>query len=155
MNPALWASAKALYFEASADPNGSEAYLDHQTNLDQEVLQLVRELLSQDTGLAPAIDRPCWAPLRTDAPRHALELGQTLVGRFEIVGFLGAGGVGEVYRAFDHQQSTFIALKTLRPALAADADALGSLRNELNTARLVTSPHVCRMYESHWPSEES
>src|SRR5579872_259728 len=137
MNNELWAPAKELYFEACVARNGPQAFLDSRKDVDEEVIRLVRELLSEDSGFHPQIDRPCWFPLSEKAQSHALELGQVLLARFEIVGFLGAGGVGEVYRAFDHQQGIFVALKTLREALAADPSALESLRNELNLARLV------------------
>jgi tetratricopeptide (TPR) repeat protein len=78
------------------------------------------------------------------------ETGRCLSGRFEITEFLGAGGLGEVYRAYDSQQHIFIAVKTLRPGLISDRTALDLLRNELNMARCVTHENVCRLHDVHW-----
>ena len=149
MSPELWASVKATYLEACDAADGYEAFLESRSDLDEEVVQLVRQFLS-DSQASLCLDRPCWISNGEDAG-HALEVGQTLLERFEIVGFLGAGGVGEVYRAFDNEQNIFLALKTLRPALEGDASAVAGLRNELNVARQVTSPFVCRLYEAYWP----
>jgi len=153
MNPDLWARAKSLYLEASADPDGHQAYLDSVEPLDSEAAAIVRELLSQTLTEELQINGPCWSPPAAKTTAPALELGRTLLGRFEIVSLLGAGGMGEVYRAYDHQQSVFVALKTLRPSLASDATAISMLRNELNTARSVTSPYVCRLYDFHWQAD--
>ena len=46
-----------------------------------------------------------------------------------------------------------VALKTIRPAIARDASAASMLRKELNTARSVTHPIVCRRFDFHWAGE--
>jgi eukaryotic-like serine/threonine-protein kinase len=149
MSPNLWASVKATYLEACEAEDGYETFLESRSGLGDEVLQLVRQFLA-DSQPGPSLDRPCWICGREEA-RHTLEIGQILLGRFEIVGFIGAGGAGEVYRAFDHDQKIFLALKTLRSVLEGDSGAIAALRNELNVARQVTSPFVCRLYEAYWP----
>src|ERR1043165_8699432 len=118
MNRELWSAAKSLYLEATSHPDGPEACLRQLKNVNDEVVALVRRLLSQDQQLAPDLHHPCWVPDQEGLPFRSLEIGRMLLDRFEIVGFLGAGGLGEVYRAFDHRQLVFVALKTLRPELA-------------------------------------
>ena len=46
----------------------------------------------------------------------------TRLGPFEIVGLIGTGGMGEVYRAQDTRLNRPVAIKVLRPEVAADAD---------------------------------
>jgi tetratricopeptide (TPR) repeat protein/TolB-like protein len=151
MTPQLWKAAKSLYLEAASAPTGPGPYLSGLRDVDREVIELVRQLLDEDPGLLPDLNRPCWLAEAKPETARALEPGRTLFERFEIIEFLGAGGLGEVYRAFDLRQLIFVALKTLKPALAGDAAAIDMLRNELNTARAVTHPNVCRLHDIHWP----
>jgi predicted Ser/Thr protein kinase len=73
--------------------------------------------------------------------------GQVIAGRFRIVGSLGSGGMGDVYRADDHELGTSVALKFLPVELSSDAVRLERLRNEVRIARQVAHPNVCRVYD--------
>jgi serine/threonine-protein kinase len=73
--------------------------------------------------------------------------GQILGGRYRIIGLLGLGGMGEVYRADDLRLGTAVALKFLPLGLERDPVALERLRGEVRTARQVSHPHVCRVYD--------
>ena len=59
----------------------------------------------------------------------------------------GAGGMGEVYRADDLRLGQPVALKCLPPALAHDPVRLAQFHNEVRTARQVSHPNVCRVYD--------
>ena len=149
-----WQKVKSLYLDAaSLEPSELEGFLCDLAAADSEISEMVRNLLATGSSQGPDLRHPCWSlePAGAEEPR-AFELGFSLLGRFEIVAFLGAGGCGEVYRAFDHQQRVAVALKTIRPALARDTAAASMLRKELNTARSVTHPNVCRLFDFHWDS---
>jgi serine/threonine-protein kinase len=73
--------------------------------------------------------------------------GQVIAGRFRIVGRLGSGGMGDVYRADDHELGTSVALKFLPFELAGDSVRLARLRNEVRVARQVAHPNVCRVFD--------
>lgn len=73
--------------------------------------------------------------------------GQTLAGRYEIIDLIGAGGMGEVYRARDRELDDVIALKLIRSDLFVDPDARDRFRNEVKLARRVTHRNVARAYE--------
>ena len=61
---------------------------------------------------------------------------------------IGRGGMGEVYEVEDrHLQGVRVALKTLLPRIAADADAQRSLEHEVLLARSVTHPNLCPIYD--------
>ncbi len=67
--------------------------------------------------------------------------------RYRIVGLLGRGGMGEVYRADDLKLGQPVALKFLPPGLENDPDRLQRFLGEVRTARQVTHPNVCRVYD--------
>ncbi len=81
------------------------------------------------------------------ATRGALRPGDRLAGRFEVLGLLGTGATGEVYEAEDSELGERVALKLLRPDLAADAALLQRFKREIHLARQVTHPNVCRLYD--------
>ena len=73
--------------------------------------------------------------------------GTLLAQRYRIVALLGKGGMGEVYRADDLTLDQPVALKFLPEAAARDEDTLARFRNEVRTARRVSHPNVCRVYD--------
>ena len=70
-----------------------------------------------------------------------------VAGRYRIVGLLGKGGMGEVYRADDLKVGHPVALKFLPEELARDAGRLARFVSEVRTARQVTHPNVCRVHD--------
>jgi len=74
--------------------------------------------------------------------------GQTLGGgRYRILGLLGEGGMGEVYKAEDLKLRQFVALKFLPDSVAFEPQALARFHNEVRVARQVAHPSVCRVYD--------
>ena len=74
--------------------------------------------------------------------------GEILAGRFRIVGLLGKGGMGEVYRADDLKLGQAVALKFLPPGFESDPDRLQRFLDEVRTARQVSHANVCRIYDA-------
>src|SRR5579871_5040228 len=84
----------------------------------------------------------------TSTPEEGRFLPGTLVaGRYRILGLLGRGGMGEVYRASDLTLGQQVALKFLPESTAADQDTLARFYNEVRIARQVSHPNVCRVYD--------
>jgi serine/threonine protein kinase len=73
--------------------------------------------------------------------------GRLIAGRYRIIALLGKGGMGEVYRADDLTLGQAVALKFLPDAAASDEAMLDRFRNEVRTARRVSHPNVCRVYD--------
>jgi Protein kinase domain len=72
----------------------------------------------------------------------------TLVGRrYVIQRFVARGGMGEVYEAFDRELQERVALKTVTSTLSDDARAVKRLKAEVQLARRVSHPNVCRIYD--------
>jgi eukaryotic-like serine/threonine-protein kinase len=78
---------------------------------------------------------------------HALQAGAVFAGRYEILGVLGQGGMGAVYRARDRELDRVIALKVIRPELATDSGILQRFKQELILARNITHKNVVRIYD--------
>ena len=73
--------------------------------------------------------------------------GAVLLGRYRILNILGRGGMGLVYRADDLKLGQAVALKFLPPSLARDPENLTRFLAEVRTARQVSHPNVCRVYD--------
>lgn len=73
--------------------------------------------------------------------------GAILAERYRIVGLLGKGGMGEVYRADDLKLGQPVALKFLPDHLLSDGAALARFHREVRVARQVSHKNVCRVYD--------
>ncbi|HHN75153.1 MAG TPA: serine/threonine protein kinase [Acidobacteria bacterium] len=73
--------------------------------------------------------------------------GAIIAGRYRIVGLLGCGGMGQVYRADDLSLGQPVALKFLPAEFVADPSRCERFRAEVRLARKVTHPNVCRVHD--------
>ncbi len=80
-------------------------------------------------------------------PGTSFAPGQSFGGRYTVVELVGAGGMGQVYKAIDRQLNRTVALKIVRPGLQARLGALQRFRRELALAQQVTHPNVCRVHD--------
>ena len=70
----------------------------------------------------------------------------TRLGPYDILAPLGAGGMGEVYRATDTKLKRQVAIKILPPALAVDPDRLTRFQREAEVLALLNHPHIAAVY---------
>jgi serine/threonine-protein kinase len=70
----------------------------------------------------------------------------TRLGHYEIAEQIGAGGMGEVYRAIDTNLKRAVAIKVLPDALAADVERLARLRREAEVLASLNHPHIAQIY---------
>jgi serine/threonine protein kinase/tetratricopeptide (TPR) repeat protein len=80
-------------------------------------------------------------------PVRSLESGTLFAGRYKILQKLGEGGMGDVYRIKDKKLDEEMALKVLKPAIAADKEMIERFKNELKLARKIAHRNVCKMYD--------
>src|SRR4051812_32767441 len=71
----------------------------------------------------------------------------TRLGPYEIVSPLGAGGMGEVYRAKDTRLERTVAVKVLPSHLSASADVRQRFEREARTISQLSHPHICALYD--------
>jgi predicted Ser/Thr protein kinase len=91
--------------------------------------------------------RAASVPARVSASDGRFAAGVLVTGRYQIIGLLGKGGMGEVYRANDLTLDQPVALKFLPESMARDAAMLARFHNEVRIARQVSHPNVCRVYD--------
>ncbi len=77
----------------------------------------------------------------------SLAAGERFSERYEIVGAIGAGGMGMVYRARDLELGEEIAIKTLKPELVSDAALVDRFKTEIRLARKISHRNVVRTHD--------
>jgi tRNA A-37 threonylcarbamoyl transferase component Bud32 len=92
------------------------------------------------------------APLRSTLPREqavgpTFAADELVAERYRIVRFIAEGGMGEVYEAEDTMLRERMALKTVGAALSDDLELAERLKREVQLARRVTHPNVCRIFD--------
>ena len=76
----------------------------------------------------------------------SLRIGSVVGDRYRVERFIARGGMGEVYEAFDCALDQRIALKTVKSTISDSREAVERLKAEVQLARRVTHPNVCRLY---------
>jgi serine/threonine protein kinase/tetratricopeptide (TPR) repeat protein len=110
--------------------------------------------VSLESGDAPTLIAPVSGELLTGAALSTMNgvtssgpSGQVLGGRYEILGLVGVGGMGSVYRARDRELEEVVALKVLRRELVDKPGMLDRFRREVKLARRVTHRNVARVFD--------
>ena len=101
---------------------------------------------------SPEPSKPATPPRAERSAREGpIEIGQAFGSRYHIISILGVGGMGAVYKAWDEELGVAVALKVVRPEIAADPVASSEIerrfKRELLLARQVTHPNVVRIHD--------
>jgi serine/threonine protein kinase/tetratricopeptide (TPR) repeat protein len=98
-----------------------------------------------------SLNSPSPRPVMRGGADGPFQAGQQISPRYTILKMLGAGGMGAVYQAFDHELGVAVAIKVIRPAAQSDATAAKELeirfKRELVLARQVTHKYVVRIHD--------
>jgi Protein kinase domain len=168
MKPDHWRKVDELFDAAlEHDPKDRASFLDRVCGSDRELRREVEKMLAFDRQAEdfiatdvfhvaarlisePADDTPLKrsASITADSIDDARFIpGDVLSDRYRIVGLLGRGGMGEVYRADDLKLKQAVALKFLPESLTANGPALARFYREVSVARQISHRHVCRVYD--------
>jgi eukaryotic-like serine/threonine-protein kinase len=135
------------------------AFLDESCRGAPELRRHVEELLHDNDRLGSFLEQPLFTPdgvstawglttsaSPTGAPRF--QPTQLIADRFLVVRFIARGGMGEVYEVKDQfLQDANVALKIIRPEIAADVGNSRRFEQEVILARKVAHPNLCPIYE--------
>ncbi|HKS07976.1 MAG TPA: serine/threonine-protein kinase [Pyrinomonadaceae bacterium] len=164
MKPDDWRKVDELFDAAlEHDPKDRASFLDRACGSDRELRREVEKMLAFDRQAEDFIQTDVFSvaakligepPLKRSASITSDSIdnarfipGDVLADRYRIVGLLGRGGMGEVYRADDLKLKQPVALKFLPESLTANGPALARFYREVSVARQISHRHVCRVYD--------
>ena len=150
MHADRWTRLCQLYDQAAAlSAADREAFLTRACGADRSLREELESLLAEDEPGGPFLEEPAV----TVAARLVAEDAEVLMGRmfgpYRIVDLLGAGGMGDVYRAHDTVLGRDVAIKILPEAFSADPDRLAQFTKEAQFLALLSHPHVAAIYGVH------
>src|SRR6267142_2154542 len=146
MTAERWAQIKDLFAVVVEKPVESRsAALADLCKGDDDLCAQVRRLLAQHDEMGGFLEGT--SPKAADEPAQMLQPGDTLADRYKIEKLLGSGGMGEVYAAQDLELGERIAVKIIRQETVFGSDVIDRLRREVQLARRVTHPNVCRVFD--------
>src|SRR6202521_6054795 len=139
MTPEVWLRVKEVLAGAlELEPGDRPAYLDHacaEQSLRKEVESLIA---THEKGGSSFLEQP-------PAESGALKTG-TKLGSYEVVGFLGAGGMGEVYQARDCKLGRNVAIKVLPVPFVNDPDRVSRFQREARILASLNHPNIATIH---------
>jgi Tol biopolymer transport system component len=145
MTPERLATVERLYHEVLAQAADERAaFLANASAGDDGLRREVESLLEQD-GRAAFLSTPAAAQLEQVTSSGRSLIGQS-VGPYAISAWLGAGGMGEVYRARDQALGREVAIKMLPPAFTSDPDRLLRFAREARVLASLNHPNIGAIY---------
>jgi serine/threonine protein kinase/Tfp pilus assembly protein PilF len=157
-------SVERLFADAlELEPAARQTFLDHACRGDPALRRLIEELLREDERAGSFLRWPVAASrsdvaaaatisnIDRDHPAQAtarFRAGETIARRFLVVRFIARGGMGEVYEVEDCLlQGNRVALKMIRPEIAAHEESSRRFEQEVLLARNINHPNLCPIYE--------
>jgi eukaryotic-like serine/threonine-protein kinase len=140
MKPERWQQIERLYHEAlDRKPEERAAFLDASSGEDTALVHEVHSLLHQPSDDDSRLERPAWQ-CKEEAPVSRYAAGAEL-GAYRIEAPLGAGGMGEVFRARDTRLDRTVAIKVSQRRFT------GRFRHEAQTVAALNHPNIVQIFE--------
>ena len=149
MTPDRWQEVERLFHAALERPAKQRAaFLESTCSGDVALREEVETLLLIDAQEDDAVEAlPSIVAAGWAAQKQSRGLTGQVIGRYKILGALGAGGMGEVYLAEDATLSRKVALKLLPSQFTQDPDRLRRFAQEARTASALNHPNIITIYE--------
>jgi serine/threonine protein kinase len=144
MRPRDWPKVEELYHAALERPAAErEAFLDQACGGDDELRREVQSLLGHEREAERLMEQPA----ASAATQKLAVVRGTRLGPYEVTDLLGAGGMGEVYRARDTRLGREVAIKVLPEQVAHDATALARFDREARAVAALSHPHIEALHD--------
>jgi TRAP transporter TAXI family solute receptor len=141
MTPERWQQITGIFYAALArDEADRAAFVMSSCGDDAALCRKVESMIAAHYSAGRFGDTPVFAQV----PR--LEAGSS-IGPYCIDQWIGAGGMGEVYRATDPRLGRTVAVKILAPELASDPEFRSRFEREARTIAQLEHPHICALYD--------
>lgn len=150
MESAHWARVKEIFTQAlDQSPDNRDRFVHGVCGSDKALLQDVLKLMEGHTRASGTLSQPLFPLTLSEIAEQPPRFSPSMVvaRRFRIVRLIARGGMGDIYEAEDLELRVRVALKTIRPDIAQDERVLELFKNEIQAARRVTHPNVCRIYD--------
>jgi serine/threonine protein kinase/TolB-like protein len=133
---------------AARSPEERKAFLKEACEGDPDLQQELESLLHYESAAAQFLDRPAAEMVVTagEATSGRRDMVGWQLGPYEIVAPLGAGGMGEVYKARDVRLKRHVALKVLPESFATDPERLARFEREAEVLASLNHPHIAHIY---------
>jgi eukaryotic-like serine/threonine-protein kinase len=143
MRGSTWERVRQLFHDALAQPSRARHdFVDTATLHDPESRDEVHSLLAAHEQAGAFMEsRATHLLAGLVTPASTLQVGDQ-IDRFEVTERLGAGGMGEVYRARDRQLGRDVALKILPPSMALDPGLLARFERESRVLAAIDHPNI-------------
>jgi hypothetical protein len=146
MNSDRWQRIARLYDQVlERDPDERAAFLAAQSGEDLDLRREVQSLLAQDSKRL-LLDEPMLVTAADVLDEFDLKPG-TQLGPYRVEAIIGAGGMGQVYRATDTRLNRTVAIKVLPLALARDPQFRARFDREAHAIAALSHPHICALYD--------
>jgi serine/threonine protein kinase len=141
----LWRRAEKLFHDAlERTPQSRDNFLHEACGQDAGLRRQVELLIRHDRDSSP-LEHPVFADVAGIPASRQSMVGRQF-GPYRIVSFLGAGGMGEVYRAHDTELGRDVAIKILPPEFADDPQRLARFRREARSLASLNHPNIATVY---------
>ncbi len=149
LTPERWQRARDVLHEAmQLEVEERSVFLDSQCASDPSLRVELKELLAAEGEIGSEfLEEPALAALRTDtATSHAVLPSGTQLGPYVVQSFIGAGGMGEVYRARDASLKRDVAIKVLPVSFSSDPDRLRRFQLEAEATAALNHPNILSVF---------
>jgi len=148
MTPEQWQELQNLFEEVVQKPLQERPGVLNRLESEIQDSAVRRELrrLVEHAEVGAEFLRPV-AGLGVYPDRPALQAGDVIADRFEILKSIGKGGMAEVFEAFDRKLGERVAIKIITPEFTRDPLLLERFHQEVQIARRITHPNICRIHD--------
>lgn len=144
-----WARVKSVFGQALSIPAAKRrAWLDQITGISSLTRAEVHHLFKQEEN-GEAFEPSSAIECALEDANPQLSPHEVLADRFEVLRFVGRGGMGEVYAVFDRVTAQRVAIKLVNGDLTRRPESLRQVRREIQSARRVRHPNVCDVFDIH------